>query len=83
MHANTKVWVPCSLTREGIFLLKQSWALRVTPTGTRPCGTSNLDVNLDISKGGKFNLGSHNWDLIFFSLVLFFSPLCPQELILC
>lgn len=34
-----------------------------------------MGINLDISKGEKLSLGSHNLDLIFFSLVLSF-PLC-------
>lgn len=75
MHINTKVWVLSSLTREGISLLKQSWELRETQPGGAPDGASSLDINLDISKGGKLSLGSHNLDLIFFLLVLFF-PLC-------
>lgn len=76
MHTDTNVWILCSLTREGRYLLKQTWELRETQPGTKPGGTSSLDINLDISKGGKFSLGSHNLDLIFFSLVLFFFPPC-------
>lgn len=57
----------------GISRLKRSWEPSETQPRTGPGETSSMGVNLDIAKGGKF--GSDNFDLVFFSLVLFF-PLC-------